>query len=224
MKNKKEGMENKVPEGQIRILKPFGPSIAKVKMPQILIEKLNNYIDKIIENEKKANELDMGAKLVGNVAQEFKLEENFSKEVGWLDFLKTGVTSWISFATDKKVANFKLLNTWVVRQFKNEYNPLHWHSGHISGVGYLKAPKSFGKTVQKESKTINKNGHLELVHGTRMFLADSCIDFKPEVGDFYFFPNYMMHSVYPFAGSDEERRSISFNANIDEKIYDVYKN
>ena len=221
MKNKKEG---KILEGQIRILRPFGPSIAKVKMPQILIEKLNNYIDKIIENEKKANELDMGAKLVGNVAQEFKLEENFSKEVGWLDFLKTGVTSWISFATDKKVANFKLLNSWVVRQFENEYNPLHWHSGHISGVGYLKAPKSFGKTVQKESKTINKNGHLELVHGTRMFLADSCIDFKPEVGDFYLFPNYMMHSVYPFAGSDEERRSISFNANIDEKIYDVYRN
>ena len=50
MKNKKEG---EIQDGQIRILKPFGPSIAKVKMPQILIEKLNNYIDKIIENEKK---------------------------------------------------------------------------------------------------------------------------------------------------------------------------
>ena len=221
MKNKKEG---EIKEGQIRILKPFGPSIAKIKMPQILIEKLNDYIDKIIENEKKANKLDIGTKLVGNVTQEFQLEKKISKEIGWLDFLKTGVTSWISFATDKKVTNFELLNTWVVRQFKSEYNPLHWHSGHISGVGYLKAPKFFGETVQKESKTINKNGHLELVHGTRMFLSDSCIDFKPEIGDFYFFPNYMMHSVYPFSGSDEERRSISFNANIDEQIYDVYKN
>jgi hypothetical protein len=32
----------------------------------------------------------------------------------------------------------------------------------------------------------------------------------------------MMHTVYPFAGSDEERRSISFNASIDQNIYDVY--
>ena len=45
---------------------------------------------------------------------------------------------------------------------------------------------------------------------------------KPEVGDFYFFPNYLMHLVYPFNGTDDERRSISFNAKIDEKIYNVY--
>jgi hypothetical protein len=32
-----------------------------------------------------------------------------------------------------------------------------------------------------------------------------------------------MHTVYPFNGSDEERRSISFNARIDPKIYDVYQ-
>ena len=145
MKNKKEG---EIQEDQIRILKPFGPSIAKVKMPQILIEKLNNYIDKIIENEKKANELDMGAKLVGNVAQEFKLEENFSKEVGWLDFLKTGATSWISFATGKKVANFKLLNSWVVRQFKNEGLSLGTSCG-INIAGAIKLGKELGpgKTI-----------------------------------------------------------------------------
>ena len=55
-----------------------------------------------------------------------------------------------------------------------------------------------------------------------MFLSKSCIKFKPEVGNFYFFPNYMMHTVYPFTGTDEERRSISFNAVIDEKIFDSY--
>ena len=55
-----------------------------------------------------------------------------------------------------------------------------------------------------------------------MFLSDSCVKFKPEVGNFYFFPNYMMHTVYPFTGTNEERRSISFNAYIDENIYNVY--
>ena len=33
-----------------------------------------------------------------------------------------------------------------------------------------------------------------------------------------------MHSVFPFKGTDEERRSISFNALIDENIDDVYGN
>ena len=44
----------------------------------------------------------------------------------------------------------------------------------------------------------------------------------PEVGDFYFFPHYLMHQVFPFKDSKEERRSISFNAMIDDNIYDVY--
>ena len=64
---------------------------------------------------------------------------------------------------------------------------------------------------------------MQLIHGSRMFLSPSTIDIKPEVGDFYFFPNYLMHTVFPFRNSNEERRSISFNANIDEDIYNVYK-
>ena len=55
-----------------------------------------------------------------------------------------------------------------------------------------------------------------------MFLSPSTINIVPSVGDFYFFPNYLMHQVFPFIDTDEERRSISFNALIDENIYDVY--
>ena len=55
-----------------------------------------------------------------------------------------------------------------------------------------------------------------------MFLCRSILDIVPKVGDFYFFPNYLMHTVLPFKGTKEERRSISFNAFIDEKIYNVY--
>ena len=55
-----------------------------------------------------------------------------------------------------------------------------------------------------------------------MFLSPSTFSITPKVGDLYFFPNYMMHTVYPFADTDEERRSVSFNAKIDDSIYDVY--
>ena len=32
-----------------------------------------------------------------------------------------------------------------------------------------------------------------------------------------------MHTVYPFTGTDDERRSVSFNAVIDEDVYNVFK-
>ena len=64
-------------ENQITIQRPFGPSIAKVKIPIELIETLNNYVDKTIADEKKVKELDYGSKLAGNVKQVFVLEEKF---------------------------------------------------------------------------------------------------------------------------------------------------
>jgi len=209
-------------EGQIRITNPFGPSIAWAKMPSKIIEELNSYIDKIIDDKKKSNELDHGKQLAGNVTQEFVLEKDFAEKIGWTNFLKKGVTTWVNYSTNKKVKKFELISSWVVRQFKGEYNPIHWHGGHVSGVGYLKVPKNLGKHIQNENKKQNFNGHIELVHGTKMFLSNSKLSIKPEVGNFYFFPNYMMHAVYPFADSEEERRSISFNAYIDEEIYNVY--
>ena len=217
----KKKREKELKPGQIRILKPFGPAIAHVKMPENLINELNDYADNIVDNEKKSNELDIGKNLAGHVTQEFELEEDFMKKIGWIDFLKKGTANWIYLATEKKLNKFEILTSWIVRQFENEYNPIHWHTGHISGVGYLKMPKSVGKPLQK-NKRQNPNGQIELIHGNKMFLSDPVIKFKPEVGNFYLFPNYMMHTVYPFTNSNEERRSISFNARIDDEIYNVY--
>ncbi len=121
----------------------------------------------------------------------------------------------------KKIQKFNVSSSWVVRQFENEYNPLHLHGGHISGVGYLKLPNNFGETFQK-NKTNNYNGKIALVHGAQMFNCNSTFNVQPKVGDLYFFPNYLLHTVYPFYNSNEERRSISFNATIDENIYNTY--
>jgi hypothetical protein len=109
----------------------------------------------------------------------------------------------------------------VVRQFQHEYNPVHYHNGHVSGAGFLKLPKSFGDYIQKDEKKEKSymGGTLNLIHGQRSFLSNSIFTIKPEVGDFYFFPHYLMHTVYPFRDTNEERRSISFNAMIDLEIF-----
>jgi hypothetical protein len=136
--------------------------------------------------------------------------------------LANGTKHYIKENTGKDVKKFILLKTWVVRQFENEYNPIHWHSGHISGAGFLKLPSSFGDSKQKKKNRQYVGGRLDLVHGSRMFMSPSIYSIQPKVGDFYFFPNYLMHTVYPFKDTKEERRSISFNASVDDEIYNVY--
>ena len=207
---------------EIQVSRPFGPSIAKVTIPEKIVADLNNYVDKIIINETKSKDLNLGLKLAGDVTQEFKLEEKFSMEIGWIKFLGQCTQEWIKATTNNKITKFNLKQTWIVRQFKNEYNPVHWHGGHISGAGFLKVPDSLGKHVQDKGSKEYQGGSLELIHGSRQFLSNSKLKITPKVGDFYFFPHYLMHTVYPFKGTDDERRSISFNAIIDQNIFDVH--
>jgi hypothetical protein len=207
---------------QINISKPFGPSVFKVKIPLKIINQINVHIDNIIANKKKQKDFDHGEKLVGDVSQEFRLDEDIMKKTEWANFLKFCINNWIKITLNKEIKKFEILNSWVVRQFKNEYNPTHWHSGHISGAGFLKVPSSFGKHKQNKQTKEYRGGNLQLIHGSKMFLCESTLNIIPKVGDFYFFPNYLMHTVFPFKESDEERRSISFNAKIDDEIYNVY--
>ncbi len=209
-------------EVKYQIIRSFGPSVFKITIPKSIIKILNNYIDQIIEDRQKQTDLNFGNKLVGHVTQEFLLEKEIMETSGWLKFLSMSVHKWIELETRRKIKKFNVNNSWIVRQFQNEYNPTHWHSGHISGAGFLKVPKNLGEHKQKIKETQYTGGNLQLIHGSKMFLCESTYTIKPEVGDFYFFPNYLMHTVYPFNNSDEERRSISFNANIDNNIYDVY--
>ena len=203
---------------ELKIVKPFGPSVMQSQIPEKLLNDLNDYVDEIIKDQEKSNKLDFGNKLAGDVTQEFRLEKEFAKNVGWIDYLAKCVYSWIEKELNLKITKFELLESWIVRQFENEYNPVHYHSGHVSGAGYLKVPKNLGKFIQNKDKQF-QGGDLNLIHGSRQFLSRSIFPIKPKVGDFYFFPNYLMHTVYPFNGTAEERRSISFNANIDEKIF-----
>ena len=209
-----------------KILKPFSPSVIKVKIPEQIVNDLNNYVDQIIENNKKSKELDFGKNLVGDVTQELKLNQEIMEKTGWAKFLAFSVNKWVNIEFRKKLTKFIIKDSWVVRQFQNEYNPTHWHDGHLSGAGFLKVPKEMGQHTQsqKEGYKDYKGGYLQLIHGSKMFSCDSKMSIKPQVGDFYIFPHYLMHSVYPFKNTDEERRSISFNALIDESIYDVYGN
>ena len=108
-------------ENSLTILRPFGPSIAKVTIPSEIVEKLNKYVDETVADENKSKELDFGANLAGNVKQEFRLEQKFMDESGWGKFLANSAAAWIhqSLGRKKKITKFNMVSSWIVRQYDN---------------------------------------------------------------------------------------------------------
>ena len=200
----------------MKLLSPFGPKIAIIKIPKKIVNKINDEVDDVLNDKRKLKKSDYSNKLVGQVKQEIKLNSNFIKK-NLLKFISYNVKKYIKKCIKKDVKKINLKNLWVVRQFKNEYNPIHFHSGNISGVGYLKIPKN----ITKSRKRLKTNGTIDFIHGSKSFLNNSLFNHNPKVGDMILFPNYLMHTAYPFK-RDGERRSFSFNIDIDKKTFDVF--
>ena len=200
----------------MKVISPFGPKIAKLKFSTRLIKKINNEVDKILSKKNLLKKLDYSKKLVGQVKQEFQLPRSFITK-NLEKVILNEVKKYVFQTLGKKVNKISIKNFWIVRQFNNEYNPIHYHDGHISGVGYLKIPK-FISNNNKKSKI---DGTIDFINGNKMFLSDSIYNHQPKVGDVILFPHYLMHTAYPFK-STGERRSFSFNLEIDSKIANVF--
>ena len=203
------------------IHRPFAPAIGQYNLKEKSTEEINKYIDKLRTSEKEIKNNNYGDKLAGEITHEISLSNEFLSKF-LLNELAGNVHNYVKSCIGKEITKFNIKECWVVCQYQNDYNPIHWHSGHISGAGFLKVPSNLGKNKQDKKQISYKGGALQLMHGSRMFLSHSTYNIVPKVGDFYFFPNYLMHHVYPFKNTKEERRSISFNAKIDDNIYDVY--
>ena len=201
---------------KINIISPFGPKLAKIKLSKKVVNDINQEVERIILNEKKSKKKDYSKKLVGEVYQEIELSKNFiNKKLK--KFIHEKVKNYLKSTINRSTSKISVKNFWVVRQFKNEYNPVHYHDGNISGVGYLKIPKNLNFS-KKKKKT---NGTIDFINGSRMFLNKSIYNHLPKVGDLILFPNYLMHTAYPFV-VDGERRSFSFNVELDKKIANVF--
>ncbi len=193
------------------ILSPFGPKLGKIKIPSKIITKLNEEVDKIIESKSKTKRSDYSKKVVGQVYQEIQISKNFINKY-LKKFITKQVSNYLKKTINIKPKKFLIKNLWVVRQFKNEYNPVHYHDGYVSAVGYLKVPKN----ITKSKKKLKTNGTIDFINGTKTYLNNSIHNHKPKTGDMIIFPNNLMHTAYPF-NVDGERRSFSFNLDLDVK-------
>ena len=189
-------------------IKPFGPSIGRSKISKKFYDKLNNEFD-IKSNSKK---IDYSSKLASQIKNELKISNNFIKKNLEKELIQN-INKFLSNDKIKNIKKIRILNLWVVRQFKGEYNPIHYHEGDLSGVGYLKLPTGMTNNKMVKNKKLKTNGTIDFINGQKGFLSKSIYNVVPKTRDLLIFPNYLMHTAYPF-NIEGERRSFSFNAKI----------
>ena len=192
----------------MKTFRAFGPTLGKGKLSKKILKVINAHVDKTVISKKN----DYSSKLVSQIKDEVKLNDafikrNLSKE------LIGNIKKYLEVSGVPKIKEVKIINLWVVRQFKNEYNPIHYHNGQLSGVGYLKIPKNMNQNKVVKNKKVKTNGTIDFINGQKNFLSKSIYNLNPKIGDLLIFPNYLMHAAYPF-NVDGERRSFSFNAKI----------
>ena len=200
----------------MKVVSPFGPKIGIIKIPKKIINLINQEFEKIIKNKNLSKKNDYSKKLVGQVKQEIELSKSFINKY-LKKFINENINKFLKKALNKKSNKIKIKNLWVVKQLKNDYNPIHFHNGDLSGVGYLKIPKN----LTKGNKKLKTNGTIDFIHGSKSFLSNSIYNHIPKVGDLILFPNYLMHTAYPFK-KDGERRSFSFNLEVDKKVSNIF--
>jgi len=216
-----------------KFLEPFSPAILERQVPQKFIDIVNRVGDEVLSDETKSREWDFSENLVGKVRKEVQIPIVDKAEKKYcLDYMKESCLLFLQEMLKKNrtyewnkltgvgtsqnlypsLENIHLANSWIVSQYKGEYNPWHKHSGNFSAVMYLKIPEGMNDFMEKEYEDhYPSSGLIQFMYGESQDFRSDTLTCLPEVGKMYLFPSWLKHSVYPFY-CEGERRSLSFNA------------
>ena len=133
----------------MKTFRAFGPTIGKSKLSKKILKVINTHVDKTVISKKN----DYSSKLVSQIKDEVKLNDTFIKKNLSKELIKN-IRKYLEVSGVSNIKEIKIIKLWVVRQFKNEYNPIHYHSGQLSGVGYLKIPKNMNQNKVVKNKKV----------------------------------------------------------------------
>lgn len=207
------------PQKDMELFAPFGPTMGYYRMPDDVVDELNDKMSTRLD--------DYSDQLVGKVSEELAFDDEIKliaqKSLGqfvgkyqnYTEYRNSMGTKTLD--TENNNYALQIVSGWFVRQFQNEYNPLHIHTGsRLSCVGYLKLPEGIEEEWEEDYKDHHpSNGHIQFASGTASGYTCTNFIIKPQVGDFYVFPSQLFHCVYPFY-TKGERRSFSMNMNFIE--------
>jgi uncharacterized protein (TIGR02466 family) len=201
--------------------KPFGPPIGAFKMSDEVLERMIKLTDEVLEDKER---VDWGKNLVGNVNEEPLVKNADLKKYDLYEVFRSCIGTYIngymqSSGHEVEQIQAHVDHMWVVSQYENEYNPIHFHTYcDISTVLYLKVPEFEDRTKNGKLPEYKhqRDGMIEWVYKTpdQNALEVGTFSVKPEPGMLYVFPSNLLHTVYPFQGKGE-RRSVAFNAHWD---------
>jgi hypothetical protein len=178
---------------------PFGPMIAKVRAPQALLDRVNAFADERLS-------ADQGRELI--VPREVCFEGG---DGSLANFTAGLIRRYIAGMENTLASRVDFENFWIVSQYAGTPSPVHFHTGDISGVLYLKVPQVEEGEEARTYISGRHAGYINFLIGGKQRFSKSLISFKPQVGDFYVFPGWLLHGAEPFRGAGE-RRSLAFNA------------
>ena len=206
-------MEQEQKEISYDVYRPFGPSVLKAKIPDTYLSSLLKLTDKLLSDKQLSQKHDWSHNLAGNVYKEVQIPHE--KISGLSLFLMTMTEQYLIQTLGKERVPEGAgvdLRVWAVSQYAGDFNPIHIHDANLSGVCFLKLPQDYQKEYEKEDHHPTV-GCLEFLGSVPNHFANHSYLVKPEIGDFYLFPSYLAHQVYPFR-SQGERRSMSFNVHL----------
>ena len=205
----------------------LGQSILRYKVPLDIFTIINKIYQNNFDTLDPANK-----QLVGKIQNEHSLfyggkDESKMKNHNRLtqDVLKYFMDMFRHYLNWNKIRDYELhLNSiWVNQMKEHEYNPVHIHRGTLftglSSVMILSLPSTYGKEYSNDE--VPQNGKLQILGSASGQFAK--IDFQPslKVRDFFIFPYDMRHCVYPFNSTNETRRTLAANCDVQ---FDPIKN
>ena len=205
----------------------LGQSILRYEVPLDIFTTINEIYQNNFDTLNPANK-----QLVGKIQNEHSLfyggkDESKMKNHNRLtqDVLKYFMDMFRHYLNWNKVREYDLhLNSiWVNQMKEHEYNPVHIHRGTLftglSSVMILSLPSTYGKEYSNDE--VPQNGKLQILGSASGQFAK--IDYQPElqVRDFFIFPYDMRHCVYPFNSTNETRRTLAANCDVQ---FDPIKN
>jgi uncharacterized protein (TIGR02466 family) len=180
----------------------WGPFLFKTKV-------LDEEIKKILFFCKKNKKLNCRHELAGHISDEYLLN---NKDI--FPLLLPYVETYLKTRYDKMGISFngkiEMTGVWVNYMKQGEFNPPHTHIGDLSCVLYLQIPKDMDNNKKNHIARSEAPGSITFNYGENLKNNISVQNFFPKTGDFFIFPGWLQHYVFPFK-SKGERISLSAN-------------
>jgi uncharacterized protein (TIGR02466 family) len=184
----------------------WGPFLFKTKI-------LDEEVKKILSFCKKDNKLDCRQELAGHISEEYSLNNEDIFPI-LLPYLEAYIKARYEHMNKPFEGRVEMHRVWVNYMKEGEFNPPHIHKCDLSCVLYLQIPKDMNKNKEKHIAKSSCPGSITFNYGENL-KNNSCVEsFFPEVGDFFVFPSWLEHYVFPFKSLEER---ISLSANFYEK-------